>query len=92
MSAHSIPIASIRIGRKLGHWKLSPVAEPTLRKTPKPGFVLNVPSPRNAKFRASPLSSTEPIFTFAPTDPNETSSSLSAAPVSSMKSRAVSVT
>ena len=36
MSAHSMPIESIRTGRKEGHLKLSPVAPPTDRKTPKP--------------------------------------------------------
>ena len=72
--------------------KPSPVAEPTPRKTPKPLFALNVPSPRNAKLRASPEISTGPIFTFAPTDWNETSSCVALAPVSSLKSRAVSVT
>ena len=68
MSSHWMPIASIRIGRNDGHVKASPVAEPTPRKTPKPVFALNVPSPRKAKLRASPPSSSEPILTFAPTD------------------------
>ena len=67
MSAHWMPIASMRTAGTTGHLKPSPVAEPTPRKTPKPGFALNVPSPRNAKLRASPASSSEPILTFAPT-------------------------
>ena len=69
-----------------------PLAEPTLRNTPKPFFVLKVPSPRNAKFRASPVTSIGPILTFAPTDTNETSSSFEAAPVFRLKPVAFSVT
>ena len=68
MSAHWMPIASILIGRNDGHLNESPVAPPTPRKTPKPFLVLNEPSPRKAKLRASPESSSEPILTFAPTD------------------------
>ena len=79
--AHSIPIASIRTGSQDGHLKLSPVAEPTERKMPKPASVLNVPLPRNAKLRASPASSRPPIATLAPTGMNETSSSSALAPV-----------
>ncbi len=35
MFGHWMPIESIWTGRKLGHWNELPVAEPTLRKTPK---------------------------------------------------------
>ena len=38
MFGHWIPIDWIWIGRKLGHLNESPVAEPTVRNTPKPGF------------------------------------------------------
>jgi hypothetical protein len=92
MSSHWMPIASMRIGRNEGHLKLSPVAEPTLRKTPKPGLVLNVPSPRKAKLRASPAISRPPIFTVAPIAWNETISCWALAPVFRLISRPVSVT
>ena len=45
MCGQVMPIASILIGSQLGHMKLSPPAEPTLRKTPKLSAVWNEPSP-----------------------------------------------
>ncbi len=92
MSSHWMPIESIRTGRNAGHLKLSPVAAPTPRKTPKPGRASKVPSPRNAKLRASPLSSRVPIRMTAPTETKDTRSWLAEAPVFSRKSFAVSVT
>ena len=89
ISAHSRPSALILIGSHDGHLKLPPDAAPTLINTPKPGLVLKLPSPRNAKLRASPPSSKPPMFTRAPSAAKDTSSSLSPAPVLSMKSRAV---
>ena len=74
MSAHSMPMALMWTGSHSGHLKLLPVAELMVRKIPKPGFVLKLPSPRKAKLRASPPSSNEPIFTRAPIDWNEISS------------------
>ena len=91
-SGHSIPSALILIGSHDGHLKLSPDAEPTLRKTPKPGFASKSPLPRMAKLRASPPMTSEPILTVAPTDTNEINSSVPSALVSSMKSTAVIVT
>ena len=91
MSGHSMPMAVMRTGSQLGHLKLSPLAPPTERNTPKPGRVWNEPSPRKAKFRASPAMTTLPTFTSAPTDWKLTSGSSSAAPVSMLKPRAVSV-
>ena len=82
----------MRIGSQVGHPSESPVADPTARNTPKPGLVMNVPSPRKAKFRPSPEILSGPAVTSAPTAPKLTSSSLSAAPVFRLKSRAVSVT
>ena len=78
---HSMPRALIRIGSHDGHWKLAPVAEPTERNTPKPGRVSNVPSPRMAKFLASPPSSRLPILTVAATCRNSTIASVAPAPV-----------
>ena len=92
ISAHCMPSSVIRIGNHEGHWKLPPVAEPTPRKTPKPGLVTKVPSPRKAKLRPSPVNRSDPIFTSAPTAPKLTSSSFAAAPVSSIKSCPVRVT
>ncbi len=74
MLAHWMPIAWIWIGRKLGQLKELPVAEPTLRNTPKPGLVTKLPSPVKAKFLASPPICSEPILTVAPTDAKETRS------------------
>ena len=91
MSSHCKPIALMRIGRKEGHLKVSPEAAPMLRITANPGFALNFPLPRKAKFRASPPISIPPIFKRAPSDANDTISSLSAAPVFNMKSVAVRV-
>ncbi len=91
-SSHWMPIASMRTGRKVGHLNESPVAEPTERKTPNPGSALKEPSPRIAKLRPSPPSTSEPIVTFAPTAPNCTMMSEPVAPVSRRKSRAVRVT
>ena len=62
-SGHSIPMSLILIGNHFGHMKLSPVAEPTLRKTPKPDLARKLPSPSMAKLRASPPSRSDPIFT-----------------------------
>jgi hypothetical protein len=76
MSRQVMPISVILIGSQAGHLKLAPVAEPTLMKTPKPGFVTKVPSPRNAKLRPSPPSTSEPIVTSAPTERKLTISSL----------------
>ena len=45
----------------------------------------------NWKFRASPPIAMPPMLTCAPTETNETSASVALAPVSTMKSRAVSV-
>ena len=92
MSAHSIPIASIRTPRNDGIPKPSPVAEPTPRKTPKPGLVLNVPSPSEREVARLAAQLEAPILTFAPTDWNETSPRSRPAPVLRKKSRAVSVT
>ena len=86
MSGHWMPISVILIGRNFGHLKLSPVAEPMPMKTPKPCLVTKVPSPRKAKFRASPESLSEPIVTSAPSAAKLISSSLSAAPVSRNRS------
>ena len=91
MSRHWMPISLMRIGRKLGHLNASPVAEPTPIATPKPGLVTKVPSPRKAKLRPSPDSTSEPIFTSAPTATKLSSSSLSAAPVFRIRSVEVSV-
>jgi hypothetical protein len=91
MSGHWIPTSLIWIGSHLGHLNVSPSAAPMLRNTPKPGFVLKSPLPRNAKLRASPPITMSPIRTSAPTETNETSSSLPLAPVSSLKSTAVIV-
>ena len=92
MFGHSIPISSSRIGSQLGHLNDAPSAAPTLRKTPKPGRVLNSPRPLNAKLRASPPMIRPPARTSAPTETNETRSfSVPIAPVSSMKSTAVIV-
>ena len=92
ISSHWIPISVIRMGRKEGHLKDAPVALPTPMKTPNPRLVTKVPSPRNAKLRASPESSNPPIVTIAPIAPKETISSVSPAPVFNMKSTAVKVT
>ncbi len=75
----------ILIGSHLGHPRLSPVADPTLKNTPKPFLVTNVPSPRNAKCRASPPMVKDPMVTSAPTETNATNSSSAPAPVSSLK-------
>ena len=91
MFGHWMPIAWIWIGRKLGHWNEPPVAEPTLRKTPKPGSVTKLPSPVKAKFRASPPICSEPIFTVAPTEVNETRFWSAPASVSRLKLVADSV-
>ena len=92
-SAHSMPIASIRIGMNDGNLNASPVADPTERNTPKPWSVTKVPSPRNPKLRASPPITREAMDTRAPTDWNEIIRLVvPAAPVSSRKSRALSVT
>ena len=93
MSSHWMPRASIRIGSQVGHWKESPVAEPTERKTPNPVWVMRSPLPVKPKLRPSPPMLSEPMVTAAPTAPKYTiSASVPAAPVSSWKSRAVSVT
>ena len=73
MSRHVMPISLMRIGSQLGHLNESPVAPPTLKKTPKPVLVSNEPSPMKAKLRASPPITRLPIFTSAPTERNETS-------------------
>ena len=78
MSRHWMPIELILIGSQVGHLNASPSAPPTLRKTPKPGLALKEPSPRKAKLRASPPITSEPIFTSAPTEAKETSSSVGA--------------
>jgi hypothetical protein len=91
MSAQVMPISVILIGSQVGHLKLSPVAAPTLMKTPKPGLVTKVPSPRKAKLRPSPPSTSEPIVTSAPTERKLTISSLAAADVLISRSVAVSV-
>ncbi len=85
------PISVIRMGSQLGHLKLAPSAEPMLRKTPKPALVTKVPSPVNAKLRASPPSLRDPTVTSAPTDWKLTISSSSAAPVLMNSRSAVSV-
>ena len=72
MSGHVMPIDWIWIGRKLGHWNDPPVEEPTLSATPKPGRVSKLPSPRNAKLFAVPVIDSDPIFTVAPTELNDT--------------------
>ena len=91
ISRQVMPTSVMWMGSHSGHLKLPPSAEPILRKTPNPGLVTKVPSPRKAKLRPSPPRSNEPIVTSAPTAPKLTSSSLSAAPVSIIKSVAVSV-
>ena len=56
-------------------------------------LVSKVPSPRKSKLRASPASSTEPMGRCAPTDvEGDQLGVVPAAPVSRVKSRAVSVT
>ncbi len=79
------------IGRKLGHLNESPLSEPTLRKTPKPGRVTKLPSPLKPKLRASPPIERPPALICAPAEPKATISWSSAAPVSSVKSTAVIV-
>jgi hypothetical protein len=81
MSGHWIPISVILIGSQSGHMKSLPVAPPIVRKTPKPGFVTNVPLPRNAKLRASPLIFPNGRLTSAPTDAKLASSSVGPAGV-----------
>ncbi len=81
MSGQLMPISLILIGSHDGHLKLSPVAAPTLMKTPNPGLVTKVPSPRKAKLRPSPPSTSEPIVTSAPTERKLTISSSAAAEV-----------
>ena len=92
MSAQVMPISVILIGSQLGHLKLAPSAAPTLMNTPKPGLVTKVPSPRKAKLRASPPSTSEPMVTSAPTERKLTISSLAAADVLIRRSVAVSAT
>ena len=93
MSSHCTPISSMRTGMNDGIWNESPVAEPTEMKTPKPGRVWKVPSPRKAKFLAWPPSDSAPMRTEADTEMKETMTSVvPAAPVSSRKPTALSVT
>ena len=92
MSRQVMPISVILIGSQAGHLKLAPSAAPMDRNTPKPGLVMKVPSPRKAKLRPSPPSTSEPMVTSAPTERKLTISSLAAAEVLISRSVAVSVT
>ncbi len=93
MFSHWIPICVDADARSGGMPKLSPVAEPTLRKTPKPVFVVERPvaEEREVPRLAGDLDRAD-LHLRADGLRTTTSSCVASAPVSSLKSRAVSVT
>ena len=64
----ALNMLSTLMGIQLGQPTLAPVADSTLKKTPKPALVAKEPSPRNAKLRASPPSFSDATFSSAPRD------------------------
>ena len=89
ISAHWTPISVMRIGNQAGHLNDAPVADPTPMNTPNPRLVTNVPSPKNANCRASPINVIDPTVSSAPIAAKLISSSSLAALVSRFRSTPV---